>query len=147
MPLLTNDPWREHLARSIDDAIAAQEIRLVAFVFMPEHVHLLVYPTRRDATAQCISDVLTAAKLPCAQNVKHDLETSGSRLLARLTIRERPGRMVFRFCRKASVGGSGRGSCPAEDSRTASGILRGLKQGRRQARRGDAHFDVNCRRL
>lgn len=97
MPLLTNDPWREHLARSIGEAVAAQEFRLVAFVFMPEHVHLLVFPTRNDATAESISAFLIAVKVPCSQQIKQDLMATGSRLLAKLTIRERPGKTVFRF--------------------------------------------------
>ncbi len=45
MPLLTNDEWRRMLAESVERAIQGHDFRLVAFVFMPEHVHLLVYPT------------------------------------------------------------------------------------------------------
>jgi putative transposase len=67
MQLLTNDRWREHLARSIDDAITVEEFRLVAFVFMPEHVHLLVFPTRPDVTAECVSRFLIEAKVACSQ--------------------------------------------------------------------------------
>ncbi len=36
-------------------------------------------------------------KVRTSQQVNADLERSGSRLLSRLTIRERPGRMVFRY--------------------------------------------------
>jgi putative transposase len=43
-PLLTNDAWRRQLARCIDAAGEECQIRLAAFVFMPEHVHLLVVP-------------------------------------------------------------------------------------------------------
>jgi putative transposase len=43
-PLLTNDVWREMLAESINRATERHRYRLTAFVFMPEHVHLLVYP-------------------------------------------------------------------------------------------------------
>jgi putative transposase len=42
MPLLTNDDWRYRLARSLDAALVQWQFQLVAFVFMPEHVHLLV---------------------------------------------------------------------------------------------------------
>jgi putative transposase len=83
--------------RSIDEAVAAQEFRLVAFVFMPEHVHLLVFPTRNDTTAESISAFLIDVKMPSSQQIKQDLMATGSRLLAKLTIRERPGKMVFRF--------------------------------------------------
>jgi putative transposase len=97
MPLLTNDAFRQHLARSIDDALVSEDFRLVSFVFMPEHVHLLVYPTRNVATTESVPRFLTAVKNPCSQNIKADLERSGSRLLNRLIVRERPGRTVFRF--------------------------------------------------
>ncbi len=97
MPLLTNDAWRGHLARGLDDALGAEQFELVAFVFMPEHVHLLVWPTRPDSTAECISRFLVAVKVAASQQVKADLERSRGRLLSRLTVRERPGRTVFRF--------------------------------------------------
>jgi hypothetical protein len=44
LKLLTSDAWRTNLARSIDAAMLAWSMQLVAFVFMPEHVHLLVLP-------------------------------------------------------------------------------------------------------
>ena len=97
MKLLTNDSWRGHLARSIDTATADEEFLLIAFVLMPEHVHLLVYPTRPEADAECISRFLGKVKRTCSASVKADLIASGSRLLQRLTVRERPGRSVFRF--------------------------------------------------
>jgi REP-associated tyrosine transposase len=75
----------------------AEQFHLVAFVVMPEHVHLLVWPTSPEATAESISRFLAAVKVHASQQVKADLERSGSRLLSRLTIRERPGRTVFRY--------------------------------------------------
>ncbi len=44
LPLLTNDVWQRWLAEAIDVAGVKQNCDLVAFVFMPEHVHLLVLP-------------------------------------------------------------------------------------------------------
>src|ERR1051325_2142503 len=43
LPLLTNNAWRTALSRSIDDACHALGCHLAAFVYMPEHVHLLVW--------------------------------------------------------------------------------------------------------
>ena len=97
MQLLTNDKWREHLARSIDRAAVAERFRLTAFVFMPEHVHLLAYPDRSNASGDSISRFLAAVKRPVSARVKADLEAVESRLLKRLTIAERPGKQVFRF--------------------------------------------------
>ncbi len=42
MQLLTNNPWRTKLSRCIDEACEALDFHLAAFVYMPEHVHLLV---------------------------------------------------------------------------------------------------------
>ena len=44
MPLLTNDAWREKLAQCVEAAGTETTMQLVGFVFLPEHVHLLVYP-------------------------------------------------------------------------------------------------------
>jgi REP-associated tyrosine transposase len=46
MPLLTNDDWRQRLSRKIQSACDELSLDLVAFVFMPEHIHLLVFPTQ-----------------------------------------------------------------------------------------------------
>ena len=97
MQLLTNDRWRGYLAHSIDAAAASEEFLLIAFVFMPEHVHLLVYPSRPETDAEGVSRFLAHVKRSCSVQVKDDLVTARSRLLDRLTIRERPGRRVFRF--------------------------------------------------
>ncbi|MBI2480936.1 MAG: transposase [Planctomycetia bacterium] len=97
MKLLTNDAWRGYLSRSIDAAASAEEFLVLAFVFMPEHVHLLVFPSRPAVDAESISRFLAEVKRPCSLQVKADLMASGSRLLQRLTIRERPDRWVFRF--------------------------------------------------
>ena len=97
MKLLTNDAWRKYLARSIDAAAEELGFQLTAFVFMPEHVHLLVLPTRPETTAEDISSFLIKLKVPCSQQIKADLERNGSRLLSLLTIRDRPGHSAFRY--------------------------------------------------
>jgi putative transposase len=94
MPLLTNDAWRGLLAESVDRAVRGHRFRLVAFVFMPEHVHLLVLPTGPEAR---IDLLLKAIKRPFAFRVKQRLQLARSALLGRLTVRERPGRERFRF--------------------------------------------------
>ncbi len=61
LPLLTNDPWRERLARSLDEANREAGIELVGFVFMPEHLHLLVSLTD---PSQSIGRYLARIKQP-----------------------------------------------------------------------------------
>jgi len=94
-PLLTNDTWRCWLAESIDEACEKENCRLVAFVFMPEHVHLLILP--ESPGPQTISRFLSRVKRPVSARVKQALQASGSRLLQTLTVRERPGKLSFRF--------------------------------------------------
>ncbi len=66
---------------------------------MPEHVHLIVFP--EESTAR-ISDLLYAIKRPVSYRIKEDLIASRDPLLGELTIRERPGKTVFRFWQEGS---------------------------------------------
>lgn len=66
---------------------------LVAFVFMPEHVHLLVDPLAEPELPKYLSQIKRAVALLA----KGDLTASCSRLLEKLVIRDRPGSRVFRF--------------------------------------------------
>jgi putative transposase len=93
-PLLTNDLWREMLAESINRAMEAHGYRLAAFVFMPEHVHLIIYPVPQ---ANTIGALLNAIKRPFSYRVKQQLIQSRSQWLQRLTVRQRPGVMTFRY--------------------------------------------------
>jgi putative transposase len=68
--------------------------RLVAFVYMPEHVHLLAYPTGPNPRLDLL---LKAIKRPFSTRVKQELVASQSPLLNTLTVRERPGVHRFRF--------------------------------------------------
>jgi putative transposase len=94
LPLLTNDTWREMLSRAIDAAGERHHWRLTAFVFMPEHVHLLWFPLPE---ASGIEHLLKAIKRPYSFRVKQILVQDHNPLLERLTIRQRPGSMTFRY--------------------------------------------------
>ncbi len=92
--LLVDDEWRRKLCESIDRAMTGYNCRLVAFVLMPEHVHLLVYPTDSEPD---IDGLLSAIKRPYSFRIKQLLTEANNPLLDRLTIRERPGKMTFRY--------------------------------------------------
>jgi putative transposase len=94
LPLLTDDWRREQLARAIDNATVRHGWRLTAFVFMPEHVHLIVLPTDSASTVDAL---LFAVKRPFSYRIKQQLQQSNPRLLDELTIRQRPGKATFRF--------------------------------------------------
>ena len=94
MQLLTDDLWRKMLSNSIDRAMTRYRFRLVAFVIMPEHAHLLVDPLEQQPK---LDRLLGAIKRPFSFRIKVLLQAADSPVLQKLTIRERPGRMVFRF--------------------------------------------------
>lgn len=94
MQLLDDDCRRMYLADSIARACAATGAGLIAFVFMPEHVHLLIRPDDRQPR---LPEFLAGCKRPVSAQVRLDLEAIGSPLLSRLTLRERPGKSSFRF--------------------------------------------------
>jgi putative transposase len=94
MPLLTNNPWRTLFCQSIDRSLKRHQYQLYSFVLMPEHVHLLVQPSPDGSP---VSSLLKAIKRPFSYRVKQRLIASKSPLLKKLTIRQRPGVMTFRF--------------------------------------------------
>jgi len=93
-PLLENNEWCELLSRSIDKAVLAHQFQLIAFVYMPEHVHLLVYPLRPVCR---IEGLLYAIKRPLSGRVKRRMTETSDPLLKKLTIQERPAKLSFRF--------------------------------------------------
>ncbi|MAT13675.1 MAG: hypothetical protein CMJ46_00170 [Planctomyces sp.] len=95
IPLLTNDLWKQLLAEAITSATDLHQYRLIAFVFMPEHVDLLVYPESRDSGS--IPDLLKAIKRPFSFRIKEILVQNRSTLLDKLTVQQRPGKTSFRF--------------------------------------------------
>lgn len=94
MPLLTNNVWQTVLAESLDRACKSEGFGLVAFVLMPEHVHLLVVPQTQNSN---VSRLLARTKQPTSKTIKGLLNKANSPLLSKLTVRERPGKHCFRF--------------------------------------------------
>ncbi|MBN1912383.1 MAG: hypothetical protein JW818_21865 [Pirellulales bacterium] len=94
LSLLDNDERRGWLAESLNNACKTQRWRLVAYVFMLEHVHLLVLPQAKEPK---VGAFLAALKRPFSARVKQALLERNDPLLKRLTIQERPGKIVFRF--------------------------------------------------
>jgi putative transposase len=60
-PLLSNDRWRRYSAESIDAASEQFRFQFIAFVFMPEHVHMLTLPLDDEPA---IDRYLAAIKRP-----------------------------------------------------------------------------------
>src|SRR5581483_8339916 len=67
---------------------------VVAFVYMPEHIHLMINPTNDECS---VERVLYGIKKPYSDRIKNVLVRSDERLLRQLTLQERPGKIAFRF--------------------------------------------------
>jgi REP-associated tyrosine transposase len=94
LPLLTGDVRCRIVADAIQRAVIRHHFILLAWVMMPDHVHLVGVPWRNFAGA---SRLLYAIERPSSYRIKMLLEANGDALLGRLTVRERPGKPTFRF--------------------------------------------------
>jgi len=73
------------LAESIAETRATLDVDLWAFVFMPEHVHLIIHPRRHDYD---VADIRQSIKEPVAGLAIDYLETHAPEWLPRLSIRK-----------------------------------------------------------
>ncbi len=71
-PFLTLERTCDWLAEAIDSARRRHGFDLWAYVFMPEHVHLVVYPKREG---YLISRILLAIKQPVSRRAIHYLKS------------------------------------------------------------------------
>jgi putative transposase len=90
---LERDRTREWLLEAFDEARKKFAYQVWAWVIMPEHVHVLVYPG--DGPEQ-MSSFLQALKEPVARKAIRYLKDHSSDWLARLTVQEGP-RVRHRF--------------------------------------------------
>lgn len=82
---LGRDRTRAWFCEALDKARAKFAFQLWAYVIMPEHVHVLVYPG--DAPER-MSAFLQAMKEPVARNAIQYLKSQAPRWLARVSVRE-----------------------------------------------------------
>ena len=95
--LLGEDSIMQLLSACIDRALQRHACMLIAFVYMPDHVHLIVWPRRAIYE---IDEVLYAIKKPFSDRMKDHLSRTKDPLLHKLTVRERVGKTTFRFWEK-----------------------------------------------
>ncbi|MFQ5686947.1 MAG: transposase [Candidatus Scalindua sp.] len=93
LQLLNRDRTRYWLVNAIAEAKTKYRYSLWAYVIMPEHVHLLVYPLEQIYD---ISLFIKAIKMSVARKAKHYLQENKYGLLDKLTVK-RGSRKVFRF--------------------------------------------------
>ncbi|HEX8913735.1 MAG TPA: transposase [Humisphaera sp.] len=94
LPLLAMDATRTWLLEAIDRARATHELALWAFVVMPEHAHVIVFPKRPDYS---ISAVLKSIKQPVARKAINHLRKHAPDWLRNLEVRRGDGQVVHQF--------------------------------------------------
>lgn len=93
-PLLTDLTRLQILAESLTTACREENFGLAAFVFMPEHAHLLVVPETPDSS---VGRFLARVKQPTSKRIREILELHNPTMLSQLIVQERPGKLCFRF--------------------------------------------------
>jgi putative transposase len=93
-PFLNKDRTRQWLVEAIDRARQIHGLDLWAYVIMPEHVHLLIWPH----TAQySVSAILTSVKRPVSLKALSYVRTSAPTFLSKMEDRQPNGSIRYRF--------------------------------------------------
>ena len=82
IPVLTNDTFRSVVIQAIDNVRKKHFFRLLGYVIMPEHVHLLIVPAPETAVGLLIGQI----KRLSAREIHSALKRSGSDLIQRLMV-------------------------------------------------------------
>jgi putative transposase len=90
---LTRDRTRRWLCDAIRAAKKKQPFDLWAFVIMPEHAHLLVFPHERAT----ISGILKSVKQPVAQRALHWVQANAPTFLPKMADPQPNGQLSYRF--------------------------------------------------
>ena len=94
LPLLTRDRTRRWVIISLEEMRRKLNVSLWAYVIMPEHVHVLLYPRQANYEMRLI---LVALKRSVSDAAKRHLQQTGNTpWLNRLRV-QYPSRDVFRF--------------------------------------------------
>lgn len=94
LPLLNSDRTRRWVIDAMEQTRLELRVSLWAYVIMPEHVHVLLFPERKDYEMRRI---LASLKRSVSKRAReHLVATANTHWLGRLTVRY-PGRRVFRF--------------------------------------------------
>ena len=83
-PFLVAERTCQWLADEVNQARRDHDFQLWAYVFMPEHVHLLVYPNRPEYD---MSQILKAIKEPVGRKAIKHLREHAAEWLPRITVK------------------------------------------------------------
>lgn len=93
-PFLSKDRSRRWMIEAIDRARTEHRFHLWAYVVMPEHVHLLVWPTEADYS---VSAILKTMKMSVAVRAVRFLKKTAPGFLAQMEDRQPNGTVSHRF--------------------------------------------------
>jgi len=92
LPLLVDDEIRTIICRVINRIRQENQFQLLAYVIMPEHIHLVIQPTATTKVGATVGEIKRISGI----DIHHILETQKSPYLSQLTvIRNRAPRFVF----------------------------------------------------
>jgi putative transposase len=97
LPLLNDNLCRTWFCEELDSACERHAYLLLAYVVMPERVHLLVFPRGAVGDQPSIPKLLADVKRQFSRRVKRLMAGTADPMLDRLMVRQRPGVMTFRF--------------------------------------------------
>jgi len=93
-PFLNRDRSRQWLLDTLAKARDKHSFELWAYVLMPEHVHLLIYPLREDNS---ISGILLDVKRPVARQAVRFVRTQAPGFLKMMRDQQPNGEVAYRF--------------------------------------------------
>jgi len=82
LPILTNDVFRQDVVDALIETREKTKVRLVAYVIMPEHVHLVLVPPESTKIGSLIGDIKRLA----ARSVLARLRNNDTGLLKELVV-------------------------------------------------------------
>jgi len=91
---LSKDRCREWLVEAIDRAREKHSFHVWAYVIMPEHVHLLLWPTKVEYD---ISDIYSSIKQSVAKRALVYVRRNAPAFLSRMEDRQPNGKTHYRF--------------------------------------------------
>jgi putative transposase len=93
-PFLSKDRSRLWFTDAVERAREKQAFHLWAYVVMPEHVHLLVWPTHGDYN---VSEILNSVKLSVVKRALTFVRQEAPSFLAKMEDRQPKGKVHYRF--------------------------------------------------
>lgn len=95
-PILTTEHRFKILSDSLSTACVEEQFQLIAFVFMPEHVHLLVLPEHTDRK---VGRLLARTKQPASSQIRQTLSLQQQQ---EFIVQERMNKFCFRMWQTGS---------------------------------------------